>query len=123
MAGTRFARLMNPPTGRRTMAAAALIGAAILSGQAIAQGTMRSEPFPAWPDPVINPKMTVDEAKAIVAERTKPQTEWKGPTDGPEGSSGRLHHRLCLAGPSPTHRMCSGAKVSRKPPRRWAGRS
>ncbi len=88
MAGTRFARLMNPPTGCRTMAAAALIGTAILSGQAIAQGTTRSEPFPAWPDPVINPTMTVDEAKAIVAERTKPQTEWKGPTDGPKAPQG-----------------------------------
>src|SRR6202034_87560 len=46
------------------------------------------EPFPAWPEPVVQDKMSVDEAKAIVAERTKPQTEWKGPTDGPTAPSG-----------------------------------
>ncbi|HVZ01364.1 MAG TPA: hypothetical protein VHA35_17780, partial [Dongiaceae bacterium] len=40
----------------------------------------RSEPFDAWAEPVIQSKMTVEEAKALVAERTKPQTEWKGPT-------------------------------------------
>ena len=48
----------------------------------------RSEPFAAWPDPVIKETMSVDEAKAIVAERTKPQTEWKGPTDGPTAPAG-----------------------------------
>ncbi len=90
MARSLFARLLDPLTGRKTLTAAALIGAAVLSGQAVAEGTVRSEPFPAWPDPVINPKMTVDEAKAIVAERTKPQTEWKGPTDGPKAPEGNF---------------------------------
>jgi ribose transport system substrate-binding protein len=88
MAETSLARLLAPPTGRRTILAAALIGAGLLSGHAMAQGSTRAEPFPAWPDPVINPTMTVDEAKAIVAERTKPQTEWKGPTDGPKAPQG-----------------------------------
>lgn len=90
MARSLFARLLDPLTGRKTLTAAALIGAAVLSGQAVAQGTVRSEPFPAWPDPVINPKLSVDEAKAIVAERTKPQTEWKGPTDGPKAPEGNF---------------------------------
>ncbi|HVW20376.1 MAG TPA: substrate-binding domain-containing protein [Opitutaceae bacterium] len=31
--------------------------------------------------------MTVEEAKALVAERTKPQTEWKGPTTGPKATT------------------------------------
>jgi ribose transport system substrate-binding protein len=47
----------------------------------------RAEPFPAWAEPVIDAHMTVAEAKAIVAERTRPQTEWKGPTSGPRASS------------------------------------
>jgi ribose transport system substrate-binding protein len=44
----------------------------------------RATPFPAWPEPKIDPNMTVDQAKTIVAERTKPQNEWKGPTSGPK---------------------------------------
>ena len=58
-----------------------------------------SEPYPAWPEPVIQDKMSVDEAKAIVAERTKPQTEWKGPDGRTQGPVGQLHHRLRLARP------------------------
>jgi len=41
----------------------------------------------------------VDEAKAIVAERTKPQTKWKGPTTRAQGPVRQLLHRLCLARP------------------------
>ncbi|HVY99053.1 MAG TPA: hypothetical protein VHA35_06115, partial [Dongiaceae bacterium] len=54
------------------------LSAATLVGSAYAGP--RSEPFDAWAEPVIQSKMTVEEAKALVAERTKPQTEWKGPT-------------------------------------------
>ena len=46
----------------------------------------RAEPFPGWGEPTIDADMSVDQAKAIVAERTKPQTDWKGPTDGPRAS-------------------------------------
>lgn len=70
--------------------AAFLLGATQLAGQALAEGTTRAEPFPAWPDPVIQETLSVDEAKAIVAERTKPQTEWKGPTDGPKAPTGDI---------------------------------
>ena len=48
-----------------------------------ARAETRATPFPAWPEPQIKASLTVDEAKAIVAERTKPQTAWKGPTSGP----------------------------------------
>lgn len=67
---------------------AALIGASILSGHAMAE--TRAEPFPAWPDPVIKNTLTVEEAKAIVAERTLPQKEWKGPTEGPKAPGGGI---------------------------------
>ena len=71
---------------RTVLAGAALLGAAMVSGHAAAQ--TRAEPFAAWPEPVIQDKMSVSEAKAIVAERIKPQTEWKGPTDGPKAPAG-----------------------------------
>ncbi len=45
-------------------------------------------PFEAWPEPTIRDSLTVDEAKAIVADRTKPQTDWKGPTSGPKAPAG-----------------------------------
>jgi ribose transport system substrate-binding protein len=67
---------------------AAFAVAALMSGHAMAQDTIRAEPFAAWPDPVIKETMSVDEAKAIVAERTKSQTEWKGPTEGPKAPEG-----------------------------------
>ncbi len=44
----------------------------------------RAKPFPAWPEPKIDPNMTVDQSRQIVAERTRPQTEWTGPTSGPK---------------------------------------
>ncbi len=71
---------------RKTLAGVALVGVGLASSYAFAE--TRAEPYPAWPEPVIQDKMSVDEAKAIVAERTKPQTEWKGPTDGPKAPSG-----------------------------------
>jgi ribose transport system substrate-binding protein len=42
----------------------------------------RAKPFPAWSEPKIDPTLTVEQAKQIVAERTRPQTEWTGPTSG-----------------------------------------
>jgi len=65
-----------------------MAGVALASG--IAAAETRAEPFPAWPEPVIDAKMTVEQAKSIVAERTKPQTEWKGPTSGPKAPTGDL---------------------------------
>lgn len=46
-----------------------------------------AKPFDAWPEPQIKANMTVDEAKAIVAERTRPQSDWKGPTSGPQATT------------------------------------
>ena len=73
---------------RMILGAGALVGGLAVAGHAVAQGTVRSEPYPAWPDPVIQPTLSVDQAKAIVAERTKPQTEWTGPTTGPQAPPG-----------------------------------
>jgi ribose transport system substrate-binding protein len=57
------------------------------SGNAVHAAT-RANPFEAWPEPKINENMSVDQAKAVVAERTKPQDEWKGPTNGPKAATG-----------------------------------
>ncbi len=66
-------------------------GAALLAASAGLIGTAfagpRAEPFPGWGEPTVDARMTVEQAKAIVAERTKPQTEWKGPTSGPRAST------------------------------------
>jgi ribose transport system substrate-binding protein len=79
-------RALRAGLGRTALAAAALLGTAFTASHAGAE--TRSEPYPAWPEPVIQDKMSVEEAKAIVAERTKPQTEWKGPTEGPKAPAG-----------------------------------
>jgi ribose transport system substrate-binding protein len=63
--------------------AAALASSTILIGTPAAADT-RAKPFDPWPEPQIQEKMTVEEAKALVAERTKAQTDWKGPTTGPK---------------------------------------
>jgi len=55
---------------------ATLLGAAVGSIGAGHAGT-RAEPFPGWGEPTIDANMSVDQAKAIVGERTRPQTEWK----------------------------------------------
>jgi len=64
------------------------IAVALLSATTIASGLAKAEtraaPFPAWPEPKIQSTMTVEEARAIVEARTKPQAEWKGPTSGPK---------------------------------------
>jgi ribose transport system substrate-binding protein len=88
MKDTGIARHFPAAKVRMGLTAAAMFGATIASGHAWAE--TRAEPFPAWPDPVINDKLSVDEAKAIVAERTKPQTEWKGPTEGPKAPTGDI---------------------------------
>ena len=88
MKDTSVARVLPAGKVRMGLTAAAMLGAAVASGHAWAE--TRAEPFPAWPDPVINDKLSVDEAKAIVAERTKPQTEWKGPTEGPKAPAGDI---------------------------------
>lgn len=68
------------------------IGSVVLLGSLSAAGLVmaetRSNPYPAWPDPVIKPTLTVAEANAIVAERTKRQTDWMGPTEGPRAPAG-----------------------------------
>jgi ribose transport system substrate-binding protein len=63
--------------------AAALASSTILIGTPAVADT-RAKPFDPWPEPQIQEKMTVEEAKALVAERTKAQTDWKGPTTGPK---------------------------------------
>src|ERR1700728_2745961 len=88
MMDTGIARHFPTAKVRVGLTAAAMLGAAVASGHAWAETP--AAPFPAWPDPVINDKLSVDEAKAIVAERTKPQTEWKGPTDGPKAPAGDI---------------------------------
>lgn len=88
MKDIRVARDFPAGKIRIGLTAAALIGAIVVSGQAWAE--TRAEPFAAWPEPVIKDTLSVDEAKAIVAERTKPQTEWKGPTEGPKAPAGDI---------------------------------
>ena len=80
--GRYFARKL----ARLSIGAAVLIGSISAAGLVMAE--TRSNPYPAWPDPVIKPTLTVTEAKAIVAERTRRQTEWIGPTDGPHAPAG-----------------------------------
>ncbi len=73
--------------GRRWVGALlpALAVAALAAGPASAQvAGARAKPFPAWPEPKIDPTLTVAQAKQIVVERTKPQSEWTGPTSGPK---------------------------------------
>lgn len=71
----------------------AVIGGAVLTVGALqgAQAESRAKPFPAWAAPQIDSTLTVDEAKSLVAERTKPQTEWLGPKDGPPAPAGVKH--------------------------------
>ena len=59
---------------------ATVVGLIAASG---ASAEMRAKPFPAWETPQIMSTISIDQAKEIVANRTKPQTEWKGPADGP----------------------------------------
>jgi ribose transport system substrate-binding protein len=70
-----------------TAISAAVASSMFLAGTSAIADT-RAKPFDAWPEPQIQEKMTVDEAKALVAERTKPQTDWKGPTSGPKATTG-----------------------------------
>ncbi|MBN8995102.1 MAG: substrate-binding domain-containing protein [Rhizobiales bacterium] len=77
------------PAGRMArgaLMAAVLVPATLAAGVALAE--TRADPYPAWPEPVIQEKLSVDDAKAIVAERTKPQTKWLGPTSGPKAPEG-----------------------------------
>jgi ribose transport system substrate-binding protein len=78
------------PWGRRAtswlMAAVAAIATlGILPGSASAQ--TRALPFPAWAQPQIKKTISVDEAKALVKQRTQAQTAWTGPTTGPKAST------------------------------------
>ena len=86
MKGKSFSSIAYAVGLRKGLVVAAMVGVALTSGRAIAE--TRAEPFPAWPEPVINANLSVDEAKAIVAERTKPQSEWKGPASGPKAPTG-----------------------------------
>ena len=80
----------------RSLAGALAIAASFALSATAWAGSTRATPFPAWGDPQIKTSLTVDEAKAIVAERTKRQTEWKGPTSGPKATDRPGHHRLGL---------------------------
>ena len=57
-------RAFGRELARKGLAGAALFGVGLASSYAFAE--TRSEPYPAWPEPVIQEKMSVDEAKAIV---------------------------------------------------------
>lgn len=73
---------------------ACLGGALALVGLTLAPDAfaeVRAKPFDAWSEPAIQATISLEQAKAIVAERTQPQTEWKGPTSGPKASTEKLN--------------------------------
>lgn len=47
----------------------------------------RAKPFDAWAKSEVIKTMNLEEAKSFVAARTGPQTEWKGPSDGPQATT------------------------------------
>lgn len=72
----------------------AAVGGALLFAASAHTGALaqtRAKPFPAWPAPKIETSLTLAQAKALVAERTKPQTEWLGPKEGPLAPKGVKH--------------------------------
>jgi ribose transport system substrate-binding protein len=81
--------------GRRTvasrlmMAATAAIAAfgALAAPLQSAHAETHAQPFAAWAPPQIRKTLSVDEAKTLVAQRTKPQTDWSGPSAGPKAAS------------------------------------
>ena len=75
-------RGLPPRSGLAVLAAAILVCAGALTARA----ETRAVPFPAWPEPQVDAHISVDQAKAIVAARTKRQTEWSGPTSGPKAT-------------------------------------
>ncbi len=87
-----FGRYRDPRTapgrGKGRDVSAAIAAAALIWGASLtpAQAETRAMPFPAWPEPQIDAHMTVEQAKTIVAARTKRQTEWTGPTTGPKAT-------------------------------------
>jgi ribose transport system substrate-binding protein len=64
-----------------------VLAIAVAAFGSAAQAETRAVPFPAWPEPQIKSTLTVDEAKAILAERTQAQTKWLGPTSGPKAAA------------------------------------
>ncbi|MCB8882260.1 substrate-binding domain-containing protein [Acidisoma cellulosilytica] len=70
-------------------ASAALLGA--LASAPTAWSATQAKPFPAWAAPTIDKSLTTDQASSIVAERTKPQTDWLGPTSGEQAPKGVKH--------------------------------
>jgi len=77
------------PLGSSLLALPFLVGAATAE--------TRAKPFDAWPEPQIRSSLTVDDAKAIVAERTKVQTDWTGPTSGPKAPTAQ-HTLIYVSG-------------------------
>ncbi len=65
----------------------ALMAAAFITGAGQAMAETRAKPFDAWPEPQIRSSLSVDEAKKIIDERTRAQTDWKGPTSGPKATT------------------------------------
>ena len=84
--GAQETRCRGRRMGRCLMGGFAAAIVAFGAALAAHAGEPRAVPFPAWPDPQIDAHISVDQAKAIVAERTKRQTEWKGPTSGPKAT-------------------------------------
>lgn len=80
-AAAAFSRLKTA-----AVAAVATLGALTAPMQA-AHADTHAQPFPAWAQPQIRKTLSVDEAKALVTQRTKPQTDWTGPTSGPKAAA------------------------------------
>ncbi len=83
----KFELSVNRRPGRRGISRLALSGSLFVAGLVAAVccstgAEARSTPFSAWPEPQTQNNMALDQAKTILAERTKPQTEWTGPTSG-----------------------------------------
>ncbi len=68
--------------------AAIAAGGMLVSAQAFAACSTRSQPYPAWPEPVIVQTLSVTQAKQFVADHTGLQTKWLGPTSGPRAVTG-----------------------------------
>jgi ribose transport system substrate-binding protein len=84
----KISQIPGIKTGWRACLGAGLSACVALAALAAPAGAQvpgaRAKPFAAWPEPKIDPTLTVAQAKQIVAERTRPQTEWTGPSSGPK---------------------------------------
>lgn len=78
------------PFFMRATKSLALCAVTAALGIATAQAATHAQPFDAWPAPQLHETLSVEQAKALVAARTKPQTDWRGPTSGPKAADGAV---------------------------------